>query len=508
MKTLSTILVLCLVVTQSFSFADTIVNELEAGPNWAPLGQGTQIYANSFVADKDGIVTDLSMWLEGAGPSVKFQIWGSLGGDPVDGPDAADVVAETATFSGLDFTGTMQEHGGVVLAGSTPLDAGVTYWFVARTVGAHAGKAFTVGYHELNTDEYFLYSTNDGGQFKTGSPLTRGMAFKVTYTPIPEPDTASPVFVDVPSDLIVEQDTAAGTEVDFVVTATDNTDANPTVTCSPASGSVFPHGTTTVTCTATDESGNQATASFTVTVQDTTPPVFDDVPDDIIVESEAGTEVTFAVTATDNSGTVTVVCTPSSGSIFPLGTTIVNCTATDGSGNQALASFSITVEHTAVPVPVPVIVIDLVTDTLWPPNRRMIHVANISASDPGDATLSVVVTSNESIDECDWVWCPGPGRLYLRAERDGYGEGRVYTITVTAGEATATAVVTVPHDQCDDDEGDVDDDGDDGDDDDQDDKKKRGRKRGKKDRDRDEDDEKDRGNKNKNRRGPRRGGRR
>src|SRR4030095_2512739 len=35
--------------------------------------------------------------------------------------------------------------------------------------------------------------------------------------------------------------------------------------CSPASGSVFALGTTTVTCTATDAAGNLATCSFTVT---------------------------------------------------------------------------------------------------------------------------------------------------------------------------------------------------------------------------------------------------
>jgi hypothetical protein len=38
--------------------------------------------------------------------------------------------------------------------------------------------------------------------------------------------------------------------------------------CSPASGSTFPVGTTTVTCTATDASGNTATCSFTVSVFD------------------------------------------------------------------------------------------------------------------------------------------------------------------------------------------------------------------------------------------------
>ena len=43
-------------------------------------------------------------------------------------------------------------------------------------------------------------------------------------------------------------------------------------TCNPPSDFVFPIGTTTVTCTATDKAGNTAKATFTVTVQHTTPP--------------------------------------------------------------------------------------------------------------------------------------------------------------------------------------------------------------------------------------------
>ena len=41
-----------------------------------------------------------------------------------------------------------------------------------------------------------------------------------------------------------------------------------TVVCTPASGSCFPAGSTTVTCTATDASGNMASCSFTITTFD------------------------------------------------------------------------------------------------------------------------------------------------------------------------------------------------------------------------------------------------
>ena len=56
-------------------------------------------------------------------------------------------------------------------------------------------------------------------------------------------------------------------------------------------------------------------------------------------------------TATDNSGTVTLVCTPASGTVFALGRTTVTCNATDPTGNTAVASFVIT--HLIAPETLP-----------------------------------------------------------------------------------------------------------------------------------------------------------
>jgi len=115
-----------------------------------------------------------------------------------------------------------------------------------------------------------------------------------------------------------------------------------TITCTPPSGSFFPVGTTTVTCTA---SGGPS-CTFTVTVNDTQPPTITcscnltavtPTPNDPCVV------VNFTTTASDNCPGVTVVCNPPSGSCFPLGTTTVTCTATDASGNTATCSFTVTV---------------------------------------------------------------------------------------------------------------------------------------------------------------------
>jgi hypothetical protein len=78
-------------------------------------------------------------------------------------------------------------------------------------------------------------------------------------------DTVAPT-LHVPTAISVPATDSRGARVTFSATATDATDTSPSVTCTPPSGSVFPVGTTTVTCTATDSAGNVATRSFKVTV--------------------------------------------------------------------------------------------------------------------------------------------------------------------------------------------------------------------------------------------------
>ena len=83
--------------------------------------------------------------------------------------------------------------------------------------------------------------------------------------PPPPPDTTPPTLY-LPADMTVEAPDASGTTVYYSAGASDNRDPNPTVSCTPSSGSFFPLGSTTVNCQATDQSGNQATGSFRVNV--------------------------------------------------------------------------------------------------------------------------------------------------------------------------------------------------------------------------------------------------
>jgi hypothetical protein len=130
--------------------------------------------------------------------------------------------------------------------------------------------------------------------------------------------------------------------------ANDAVDGAVSLVCTPASGSVFSVGPTTVTCTATDTAENAASATFTVTVNDVTAPVMGELPGDIVVSAENadGAVVNYAqVSATDAvDGDLIATCNPASGSAFSLGTTTVTCTATDSAGNSASGSFAVTVQ--------------------------------------------------------------------------------------------------------------------------------------------------------------------
>jgi len=93
-------------------------------------------------------------------------------------------------------------------------------------------------------------------------------AGQATCTATVKVDNTPPV-ITCPANVVVYlplNSTATSMVVTYpAVTATDNC-STPTVTSTPASGSVFPVGSTTVTGTATDEANNTSTCTFTVTV--------------------------------------------------------------------------------------------------------------------------------------------------------------------------------------------------------------------------------------------------
>jgi hypothetical protein len=158
---------------------------------------------------------------------------------------------------------------------------------------------------------------------------------------------SSPPVLSLPGSIVVEATTPSGAAVSFTATASDANPIAPTLTCTPSSGSTFRLGTNVVSCSATGASGMTANGSFTVQVQDTRSPTMSQ-PADITSEATgpSGAQVAYpSPPATDLGGPAnpTVTCTPASGSMFPLGTTSVKCSATDSAGNTTSATFNVTI---------------------------------------------------------------------------------------------------------------------------------------------------------------------
>jgi hypothetical protein len=163
------------------------------------------------------------------------------------------------------------------------------------------------------------------------------------------------------------------------------------------------------------------------------------------------------VVASDNCGKVTVVQSPSAGTLVGPGTYSIVVTGTDSSGQTAQCSTLLTVRDTNAPV---IIGVTPSRDALWPPNERLIPVTlTVDAVDNCSivSTEIIAVSSSEPVTggtdttSPDWQ-ITGPLSVTLRAERLESGVGRVYTITVrckdAAGNAsTRNAQVTVPHNQ-------------------------------------------------------------
>ncbi len=127
-------------------------------------------------------------------------------------------------------------------------------------------------------------------------------------------DTTPPVLT-VPSSVFASAPTPAGAYVSFTATAFDAVAGAAYVFCNPASGSLFPVGTTPVACSAQDNAGNVGWGNFTVTVADTAPPatVVLSATDGngFAIPPGSGTPsnaMTLAFTATDNFGVVGFVC--------------------------------------------------------------------------------------------------------------------------------------------------------------------------------------------------------
>ena len=184
----------------------------------------------------------------------------------------------------------------------------------------------------------------------TSAPAALGMTganvtINVAFAECPVTNTAPSLVL--PNDFSIEATSSAGAEVTYVVTASDAQDGDLTaqVVCAPASGTTFSLGTTTVNCSVTDAGGLEASGSFVVTVEDTTPPKFLTFPTEpvkLVAANISGAVLDVAslgITVEDVGGVSepsTFECDYVAGTVLAIGsTTEVDCTATDAIGNES-----------------------------------------------------------------------------------------------------------------------------------------------------------------------------
>jgi hypothetical protein len=228
-------------------------------------------------------------------------------------------------------------------------------------------------------------------------------------------DNIAPVFTVCSSPINRVATSAAGAVVTYTLpVATDNCTATVTRTAGLASGAIFPIGTTTVTHTATDASGNTVNCSFDVTVSGLAPQI--NCVSDIVTiaaNGQCGIFVNFTATETTGIPVSTITYSVSPNSFFAVGETIVTVTATNAVGTSS-CSFKVTVTDNQQPV--------------------FATISNINAGNDNDSCGAMVtVTAPNVTDNCGVASVTG-------VRSDNAALNAMYPVGVTTITWTATDI--------------------------------------------------------------------
>ena len=230
------------------------------GTSWSALGSGTS-----------GKVQALAVYDDGAGPALYAGgIFTTAGGVAVNRIAKWDGTSWSSLGSGV--SGAVQalavydDGGGPALyaGGFFTTAGGVAVNRIAKWDGASWSPlgGGMIG----SVDALAVFDDGRGPALCAGGSfdsVDSGDSFVARWWR----DTAPPALTCPPSVFVLERfGSSPGEVVHFSATASDESDPSPTVVCTPPSGSVFPRGTTVVTCTAADSCGNESTREFSVTV--------------------------------------------------------------------------------------------------------------------------------------------------------------------------------------------------------------------------------------------------
>ena len=330
--------------TGSFSL-DGWVNPVSTGPiHWHPIvdkyqptGVGTGFGYMAGVLNNKVVLRmgDGTLYTHVSVGSVSFGVWNFIA-------ISVNRTANTVTFH---VNGVTEPPQPLAITGSvnSPVDLliGGTY-AVNQPYGEIGLDEIELFRRALTTAEIdSLWKADSAGKCKPHPPCTNSTASIFCPTNITVLTCSSNAVVQYPTPVAT---TSCGTITNLI--------------CVPPSGSVFPVGTNTVICTATDSQGSSASCSFTVTVlPDTTPPTLDcncltnpavnpaAVPMTVYSCAGAIPDLCKAVSvcATDKCGPIFCSQSPSAGTVVGPGVHPITVAVTDGSGNSATCVVNFTV---------------------------------------------------------------------------------------------------------------------------------------------------------------------
>ncbi|WP_211362150.1 M36 family metallopeptidase [Aequorivita antarctica] len=288
-----------------------------------------------------------------------------------------------------------------------------------QTAGLPSGSTFPVG----TTTNTFVVTDTSGN--------TASCSFDITVNDTEAPSAVCQninVQLDATGNVSIVAGDVDGGSTDacgIASTSIDNTD----FTCADL-------GPNNVTLTVTDVNGNTSTCIAVVTVVDDLPPTIT-CPADITANTDAGmcsAIVTFPMPLVlDNcSATATQTGGLASGSAFPVGVNTVEFTATDGSGNTAVCSFTITVVDNEAPI----MVCQNITIQLDASGNASITAADVDGGSTDNCGIASISVSPSSFD-CSDV---GDNPVVLTVT-DIHGNSNTCTAIVTVEDVTPPVAV-------------------------------------------------------------------
>ena len=252
--------------------------------------------------------------------------------------------SSSANNKGPGYIPLPADDGGASALVFAPSAPSATGWFLTQPSVAAAAAGYRVQVDATGTPQASATVTDGAHTVFAIDPAGQIVNSVQAFV-----DTADPQLGSAP-DIAVAAAGANGTRVDYAPpAATDNVDPAPAVTCSPASGTTFGVGRTTVSCLATDRAGRTSSAApvptFAVTVDATPPVVTPNVTGTLGANGwyTGNVTVSFSVNDPDTPVTSTTGCGTATVSADTTGTAF-SCTAISVGGSRTA---SVTVKRDA-----------------------------------------------------------------------------------------------------------------------------------------------------------------